>query len=70
MKHIQYFFLLFFALTLSLSAQEKVILKQTYIKVKEGNNYAQDLTRKFSKLAQKRIDAGYQLGWHLCKRIK
>jgi hypothetical protein len=65
MKHIQYFFLLFFALTLSLSAQEKVILKQTYIKVKEGNNYAQDLTRKFSKLAQKRIDAGYQLGWHL-----
>ena len=59
MKHIQYLFLLFFALTLSLTAQEKVILKQTYIKVKEGNNHAQDLNRKFSKLAQKRIDAGY-----------
>ena len=57
---------MFFALiALTLNAQDKVVLKQTFIKVKPGNNYAQDLKTKFGEMAQKRIVAGYQLGWHL-----
>jgi hypothetical protein len=63
MKKIILLFL--FTFTLTLSAQDKVVLRQTFIKVKEGTNYAEDLNTKFAKMAQKRIDAGYQLGWHL-----
>ena len=59
------FLLFLFAFTVTLSAQDKVVLKQTFIKVKEGTNYVEDLKTKFGEMAQKRIDAGYQLGWHL-----
>jgi hypothetical protein len=60
------YLLLFFALiAIKSNAQDKVVLKQTFIKVKPGNNYAEDLKTKFGEMAQKRIDAGYQLGWHL-----
>ena len=48
-----------------MNAQEPVVLRQTFIKVEEGNNYAEDLKEKFSKFAQARIDAGFQSGWHL-----
>ena len=48
-----------------MNAQEQVVLRQTFIKVEEGNNYAEDLKEKFSKFAQARIDVGYQSGWHL-----
>jgi hypothetical protein len=41
------------------NAQEQVVLRQTFIKVEEGNNYAEDLKEKFSKFAQARIDVGY-----------
>jgi len=64
MKKI-YFLLLVMAFSFSATAQDKVVLKQTFIKVKPGNNYAEDLKTKFGEMAQKRIDAGYQLGWHL-----
>jgi hypothetical protein len=48
------------------NAQEPVVLRQTFIKVEEGNNYAEDLKEKFSKFSQARIDVGYhQSGWHL-----
>ena len=59
--------ILFFitSLSISLYAQDKVVLKQTFIKVKPGNNYAEDLKTKFGEMAQKRIDAGWQSGWHL-----
>ena len=53
------------SLSISLCAQDKVVLKQTFIKVKPGNNYAEDLKTKFGEMAQKRIDAGWQSGWHL-----
>ena len=60
------FLLLFFVVIgITSNAQDKVVLKQTFIKVKPGNNYAEDLKTKFGEMAQKRIDAGYQLGWHL-----
>ena len=49
--------ILFFSI--SLSGQDKVVLRQTFIKVKPGNNYAEDLKTKFGKMAQKRIDTGY-----------
>jgi len=58
-------FLLLLAFSLNINAQDNVILKTTFIKVKPGNNYSEDLRTKFSKMAQKRIDAGYQNGWHL-----
>ena len=64
MKKI-YLLLLIFALSINANAQDKVVLKQTFIKVKPGNNYAEDLKTKFGKMAQKRIDAGYQEAWHL-----
>jgi len=64
MKKI-YLLLLFFALSINANAQDKVVLKQTFIKVKPGNNYAEDLKTKFGEMAQKRIDAGYQEAWHL-----
>jgi hypothetical protein len=48
------YLLLFFALiAITSSAQDKVVLKQTFIKVKPGNNYAQDLKTKFGEMAQK-----------------
>ena len=60
------YLLLFVALIgITSNAQDKVVLRQTFIKVKPGNNYAEDLKTKFGEMAQKRIDAGYQLGWHL-----
>jgi hypothetical protein len=65
MKHIYLCMLLLFTFTFGVNAQEQVVLKQTFIKVEEGNNYAEDLKEKFSKFAQARIDAGYQSGWHL-----
>ena len=43
---------------------DKVVLKQTFIKVKPGNNYAEDQKQNL-EMAQKRIDAGWQSGWHL-----
>ena len=64
MKKI-YLLLFTFALSINANAQDKVVLKQTFIKVKPGNNYAEDLKTKFGKIAQKRIDAGYQEAWHL-----
>ena len=64
MKKI-YLLLFIFALSINANAQDKVVLKQTFIKVKPGNNYAEDLKTKFGKMAQKRIDAGYQEAWHL-----
>ena len=64
MKKI-YFLLLVLAFTFNATAQDKVVLKQTFIKVKPGNNYAEDLKTKFSKIAQERINSGYQIGWHL-----
>ncbi len=64
MKKI-YLLLFIFALSINANAQDKVVLKQTFIKVKPGNNYAEDLKTKFGAMAQKRIDAGYQEGWHL-----
>jgi len=64
MKKI-YLFILLITFSVTISAQEKVVLRQTFIKVKPGNNYAEDLKTKFGKMAQERIDAGYQLGWHL-----
>lgn len=42
-----------------MNAQEQVVLRQTFIKVEEGNNCAEDLKEKFSKFAQARIDVGY-----------
>jgi len=62
-KYVLLIFILFFSI--SLNGQDKVVLRQTFIKVKPGNNYAEDLKTKFGKMAQKRIDAGYQQGWHL-----
>ena len=59
-KYILLIFILFFSI--SLNGQDKVVLRQTFIKVKPGNNYAEDLKTKFGKMAQKRIDAGYQQG--------
>jgi len=64
MKKI-YLLLFIFALFINANAQDKVVLKQTFIKVKPGNNYAEDLKTKFGEMAQKRIDAGYQEAWHL-----
>jgi hypothetical protein len=62
----KFYLLLFtFALSINANAQDKVVLKQTFIKVKPGNNYAEDLKTKFGKIAQKRIDSGYQEAWHL-----
>ena len=62
----KFYLLLFVALiAITSNAQDKVVLRQTFIKVKPGNNYAEDLKTKFGEMAQKRIDAGYQLGWHL-----
>ena len=62
----KFYLLSFFALiAITSNAQDKVVLRQTFIKVKPGNNYAEDLKTKFGEMAQKRIDAGYQLGWHL-----
>ena len=43
----------------------KLFLGKPLLKLKPGNNYAQDLKTKFGEMAQKRIVAGYQLGWHL-----
>ena len=54
-----------FLFAFGVNAQEQVVLRQTFIKVEEGNNYAEDLKEKFSKFAQARIDAGFQSGWHL-----
>ena len=45
--------ILFFSI--SLSGQDKVVLRQTFIKVKTGNNYAEDLKTKFGKMAQKEL---------------
>ena len=59
------FLVLFFVVEITSNAHDKVVLRQTFIKVKPGNNYAEDLKTKFGEIAQKRIDAGYQLGWHL-----
>ena len=64
MKKI-YLFLFVALIAITSNAQDKVVLRQTFIKVKPGNNYAEDLKTKFGEMAQKRIDAGYQLGWHL-----
>jgi len=48
------YLLLFFALiAITLNAQDKVVLKQTFIKVKPGNNYAQDLKTKLVKWHKK-----------------
>jgi hypothetical protein len=65
MKKQYFLFFLLIALSFNTNAQDKIVLKQTFIKVKPGNNYAEDLKTKFSKMAQERIDAGYQNGWHL-----
>ena len=64
MKKI-YLFFLAAVISIAVNAQDQVVLRQTFIKVKPGNNYAEDLKTKFGKMAQKRIDAGYQMGWHL-----
>ena len=42
--------ILFFITSLSISsfAQDKIVLKQTFIKVKPGNNYAEDLKTRFN----------------------
>ncbi len=49
------YLLLFFAfIAITSNAQDKVVFKQTFIKVKPGNNYAQDLKTKFGEMAQKR----------------
>ena len=48
-----------------LMKKNKIEVINGFGKVKPGNNYAQDLKTKFGEMAQKRIVAGYQLGWHL-----
>ena len=58
MKKQYFLFFLLIALSFNTNAQDKVVLKQTFIKVKPGNNYAEDLKTKFGEMAQKRIDAG------------
>ncbi len=65
MKHFYLSLLFLLAFSYGVNAQEQMIFKQTFIKVNEGTNYAEDLKEKFSKFAQARIDAGYQSGWHL-----
>ena len=52
-KYILIIFILFFSI--SLNGQDKVVLRQTFIKVKPGYNYAEDLKTKFGKMAQKRL---------------
>ena len=64
MKKI-YLLLVLVAFSFHVDAQEKAVLKHTFIKVEPGNNYTEDLKTKFSVMAQKRIDAGYQSGWDL-----
>ena len=49
MKKQYFLFFLLIALSFNTNAQDKVVLKQTFIKVKPGNNYAEDLKTKFSK---------------------
>ena len=52
-KYFLLIFILFFSI--SLNGQDKVVLRQTFIKVKPGNNYAEDLKTKFGKMAQKEL---------------
>lgn len=61
------FLLVAFAMTVSFSvtAQEKIVFKQTFIKAKPGSNYGENLRTKFAKFAQMRIDNGMQSGWHV-----
>ena len=62
----KYFLLLLItSISITLNAQESVVLKQTFIKVEPGNNYAEDLKTKFSEMAKRRINEGWQMGWHL-----
>ena len=41
-----------FLFAFGVNAQEQVVLRQTFIKVEEGNNYAEDLKEKFSKFSK------------------
>ena len=40
MKKQYFLFFLLIALSFNTNAQDKIVLKQTFIKVKPGNNYA------------------------------
>ena len=53
------------SVSFSVTAQEKIVFKQTFVKAKPGSNYGENLRTKFAKFAQMRIDNGMQSGWHL-----
>ena len=62
------YILLTLSICLSLSSMGQAndtYLRLTFIKAKEGSNYSENLTQKFARLHQQRIEDGIINGWDL-----
>ena len=65
-----YISLLTFCFCLNVLGQDNnTYLRLTFIKAKEGSNYRENLTQKFARLHQQRIEDGIINGWDLWQVI-
>jgi len=68
MKYILLTILIFLSLS-SIGQANDAYLRLTFIKAKEGSNYSENLTQKFARLHQQRIEDGIINGWDLWQVI-